>query len=114
MADVVGKNLALGIGEGFEDNMGNVNRAVTDAIQFGDPSISVGVNKHNAQPFYQPSSGYTGGSMNNSSVTVQEGAIQITISGNGNSSETANKVRATIEDFFATIRKNGSYAVTEV
>ena len=52
MADVVGKNLALGIGEGFEDNMGNVNKAVTDAVQFDDPSISVGVNKHSMHMSY--------------------------------------------------------------
>lgn len=114
MADVVGKNLALGIGEGFEDNMGNVNKAVTDAIQFGDPSISVGVNKHGTQPYYQPSTEYVGSSNNNSSVTVQEGAIQITINDTGNSSETAGKVKATIESFFENLRKNGSYAVTEV
>lgn len=114
MADVVGKNLALGIGEGFEDNMGNVNKAVTDAVHFDDPSISVGVNKHSTQPYYQPSSGYAGGSNTHSSVTVQEGAVQITISGSGNSGETAYKVKETIEAFFANLRKNGSYAVTEV
>lgn len=33
MADVVGKNLALGIGEGFEDNIGEVNKEVTSAIK---------------------------------------------------------------------------------
>lgn len=115
MADVVGKNLALGIGEGFEDNMGNVNKAVTDAVQFDDPSISVGVNRQSMQqPYYQPSTEYVGSSANNSSVTVQEGAIQITINDTGNSSETANKVKNTIESFFAQLRKGGSYAVTEV
>ena len=115
MADVVGKNLALGIGEGFEDNMGNVNDAVTDAIQFGTPSIDVPVSSNYAgfsQAQYQPS-GYSqaGGSQ---SITVQEGAIQITITDSSNSSETASKVKNTIESFFENLRKNGSYAVTEV
>lgn len=38
MASVVGKNLALGIGEGFEDNIGNVNDEITDAMNFDDPN----------------------------------------------------------------------------
>lgn len=111
MADVVGKNLALGIGEGFEDNMGNVNKAVTDAVQFDEPSISVGVNRQNAQPYYQPSTEYAGSSHNNSTITVQNGAVQIHISGNGNSSETATKVRNEIEAFFANLRNNNRMAI---
>lgn len=38
MADVVGKNIALGIGKGFEDNIDNVNDEITDAIDFDDPN----------------------------------------------------------------------------
>ena len=38
MADVVGKNLALGIGEGFEKNIGAVNDEITDAMNFDDPT----------------------------------------------------------------------------
>ena len=65
-----------------------------------------------SQAQYQPSAnGKHGGGQ---SITVQEGAIQITISGSGNSAETARKVKSEIESFFAQIRKGGSYAVTEV
>ena len=32
MADVVGKNLALGIGKGFEDNIGDVNKDIQNAF----------------------------------------------------------------------------------
>ena len=38
MADVVGKNLALGIGKGFEDNIGSVNDDISDAFDFDDPN----------------------------------------------------------------------------
>jgi hypothetical protein len=41
MADVVGKNLALGIGEGFEDNIADVNKEITDAMNFDDASVNV-------------------------------------------------------------------------
>lgn len=34
MADEVGKNLALGIGEGFEDNIAGVNDQIVDAMDF--------------------------------------------------------------------------------
>lgn len=34
MADEVGKNLALGIGEGFEDNIAGVNKKITGAMNF--------------------------------------------------------------------------------
>ena len=37
MADQVGKNLALGIGEGFENNIADVNKDITDAVNFDDP-----------------------------------------------------------------------------
>jgi hypothetical protein len=38
MADQVGKNLALGIGQGFEKNIGAVNSEITDAIDFDGTS----------------------------------------------------------------------------
>ena len=41
MADVVGKNLALGIGQGFEKNIDGVNKEITDAMNFDDPSVNV-------------------------------------------------------------------------
>lgn len=40
MADQVGKNLALGIGMGFEKNIGAVNKEVTEAMNFDDVSVS--------------------------------------------------------------------------
>lgn len=39
MADQVGKNLALGIGMGFEKNIGAVNDEITDAMNFDDPNF---------------------------------------------------------------------------
>ena len=65
-----------------------------------------------SQAQYQPSGNVQ--SSGGQSIMVQEGAIQITINDTGNSSETAGKVKATIESFFENLRKNGSYAVTEV
>lgn len=41
MSDQVGKNLALGIGEGFEKNIAGVNKEITDAMNFDDPSVNV-------------------------------------------------------------------------
>lgn len=41
MADVVGKNLALGIGVGFEKNIAGVNKEITDAMNFDDASVNV-------------------------------------------------------------------------
>lgn len=41
MADVVGKNLALGIGVGFEKNIGAVNKTISDAMNFEDASFNV-------------------------------------------------------------------------
>lgn len=41
MADVVGKNLALGIGVGFEKSIGAVNKQIGDAMTFDDPSVNV-------------------------------------------------------------------------
>ena len=41
MADQVGKNLALGIGMGFEKNIGAVNDEITDAMNFDDPKFSM-------------------------------------------------------------------------
>ena len=40
MADEVGKNLALGIGEGFEKNIGAVNDEITDAMNFDGSTSS--------------------------------------------------------------------------
>ena len=42
MADEVGKNLALGIGEGFENNIAAVNKDITDAMNFDDPKYPTG------------------------------------------------------------------------
>lgn len=41
MADIVGKNLALGIGKGFEDNIGAVNDEITSAMNFDAANINV-------------------------------------------------------------------------
>ena len=42
MADEVGKNLALGIGVGFEKNIGAVNKEIADAMNFDDPNYPSG------------------------------------------------------------------------
>lgn len=42
MADQVGKNLALGIGMGFEKNIAGVNKDITDAMNFDDPNYPTG------------------------------------------------------------------------
>lgn len=42
MADQVGKNLALGIGEGFENNIADVNKDITDAMDFDNPNYPTG------------------------------------------------------------------------
>lgn len=42
MSDQVGKNLALGIGEGFEKNIADVNKDITDAMNFDDPNYPTG------------------------------------------------------------------------
>lgn len=41
MRDTVGKNLALGIGEGFTKNIGKVNDEITEAMNFDDPTFNV-------------------------------------------------------------------------
>lgn len=41
MANVVGKNLALGIGKGFEDNIKGVNREIQSAMNFDSPTVNV-------------------------------------------------------------------------
>lgn len=56
MADVVGKNLALGIGEGFENNIGDVNDEITDAMNFEDANMTV-----NARGLKTNGSGARGG-----------------------------------------------------
>lgn len=44
MADVVGKNLALGIGKGFEDNIDGVNDTITGAMDFASTPVTVNAN----------------------------------------------------------------------
>lgn len=44
MADVVGKNLALGIGKGFEDNIDGVNDTITGAMDFASTPLTVNAN----------------------------------------------------------------------
>ncbi len=46
MADVIGKNLALGIGEGFTENIGAVNDEITSAMNFEDASINVNARRN--------------------------------------------------------------------
>ena len=41
MENIIGKNLALGIGKGFEENIGKVNEQIQNAIK---PSVDVDVN----------------------------------------------------------------------
>ena len=41
MADEVGKNLALGIGKGFEENIADVNKQITGAMNFDGGGIGV-------------------------------------------------------------------------
>lgn len=57
MSDQVGKNLALGIGEGFEKNIAGVNKEITDAMNFDDASVNVnatgGGAKSNGVTVYQ-------------------------------------------------------------
>lgn len=47
MANVVGKNLALGIGQGFEDNIDGVNDEIQKAMNIGNASVSVNANAVN-------------------------------------------------------------------
>lgn len=44
MADIVGKNLALGIGAGFEKNIGAVNREISKSLNFGDARVNINAN----------------------------------------------------------------------
>ena len=41
MENMIGKNLALGIGKGFEENIGKVNREIQDAMNFEDATFNV-------------------------------------------------------------------------
>lgn len=41
MANIIGKNLALGIGKGFEDNIKGVNAEIEDAMNFESPNVNV-------------------------------------------------------------------------
>ena len=47
MADQVGKNLALGIGVGFEKNIAAVNNDIADAMNFDDPKYPTGKPRNN-------------------------------------------------------------------
>lgn len=44
MADIIGKNLALGIGSGFEKNIGAVNREISKSLNFDDASVNINAN----------------------------------------------------------------------
>lgn len=44
MADIIGKNLALGIGSGFEKNIGAVNREINKSLNFDDASVNINAN----------------------------------------------------------------------
>ena len=45
MENLIGKNLALGIGEGFDKNIGKVNAEIADALQLGNIGMNVnGIN----------------------------------------------------------------------
>lgn len=41
MENIIGKNLALGIGKGFEDNIKGVNEEITNAMKFESPTVNV-------------------------------------------------------------------------
>lgn len=44
MADIIGKNLALGIGSGFEKNIGAVNREISKSLNFDDARVNINAN----------------------------------------------------------------------
>lgn len=44
MADIIGKNLALGIGSGFEKNIGAVNREISKSLNFDEASVNINAN----------------------------------------------------------------------
>lgn len=44
MADIIGKNLALGIGSGFEKNIGAVNREISKSLNFDDARVKINAN----------------------------------------------------------------------
>lgn len=44
MADIIGKNLALGIGSGFEKSIGAVNREISKSLNFDDASVNINAN----------------------------------------------------------------------
>ena len=41
LKNIIGKNLALGIGEGFDENMVEVNRKINNAISLDDLNVNV-------------------------------------------------------------------------
>ena len=53
MANVVGKNIALGIGKGFEENIDGVNKEITDAIDFDDTNNPIKVGGGRGVVVYQ-------------------------------------------------------------
>ena len=44
MENIIGKNLALGIGEGFDKNIAGVNKEISDALNFESPTVNVNRN----------------------------------------------------------------------
>lgn len=44
MADIIGKNLALGIGSGFEKNIGAVNKEISKSLNFDDARVNINAN----------------------------------------------------------------------
>lgn len=48
MEDQVGKNLALGVGEGFTDNIKKVNKDIQSAMQFDDISVNANIKRTGA------------------------------------------------------------------
>jgi len=42
--NIIGKNLALGIGKGFEDNIKGVNKEIQNAMNFESPTVKINKN----------------------------------------------------------------------
>lgn len=49
MADVIGKNLALGIGVGFKDNIDGVNKMIGESMNFGEPLFGINGSANNGR-----------------------------------------------------------------
>ena len=48
MSDMVGKNLALGIGEGFTDEMSDVNKDIAKSLASVEPNVTASINTANS------------------------------------------------------------------